>query len=310
MRHHRIELEGPGATGIVVKAKLLRSVLDVVIEASQQAVRLRTQGRSRARGALPHWIDAATDFEVRITEGSTVLEVQAPTLLEVDPDQFAQGKLFPEIDPEYSSLDYMVDAVEAALSGDQRAELYDAGLLETVGRLGSVFGQGIATVTFVTESRSRGAVRLTPDALPHFRNLEATIPPPRQVKAAGYLDGIRHSDHTFSLRLRGEARALRGVAKEDHRRDLQEMWGKAALVSGLAYFTASGGIQRIEAKRIKAASDRDLQVWSMPEPVALVGSVARFRVEQGPRSGLGAILGRWPGDESDEEIAEALERMS
>jgi hypothetical protein len=33
-------------------------------------------------------------------------------------------------------------------------------------------------------------------------------------------------------------------------------------------------------------------------------------VPQGPRSGINAIFGRWPGDESDEEIMEALERLS
>ncbi|MBI3099532.1 MAG: hypothetical protein HYY93_15095 [Planctomycetes bacterium] len=31
---------------------------------------------------------------------------------------------------------------------------------------------------------------------------------------------------------------------------------------------------------------------------------------QGPKTGLNAIFGRWPGTESDEEVAAALEDMS
>jgi hypothetical protein len=31
---------------------------------------------------------------------------------------------------------------------------------------------------------------------------------------------------------------------------------------------------------------------------------------QGPRSGMAAIMGRWPGDETEKEIHEALECIS
>ena len=40
------------------------------------------------------------------------------------------------------------------------------------------------------------------------------------------------------------------------------------------------------------------------------GAPQDFRVPQGPQSGLNAIIGKWPGDESDDEIAKALERLS
>jgi hypothetical protein len=35
-----------------------------------------------------------------------------------------------------------------------------------------------------------------------------------------------------------------------------------------------------------------------------------FRQPQGPRSGVNAIIGRWPGDETEEEIASALLELS
>ena len=36
----------------------------------------------------------------------------------------------------------------------------------------------------------------------------------------------------------------------------------------------------------------------------------RLRMPQGARSGMAAIMGRWPGDETEEEIEQALERVS
>ena len=37
---------------------------------------------------------------------------------------------------------------------------------------------------------------------------------------------------------------------------------------------------------------------------------ATFWQPQGPHSGVNAIIGRWPGDETDEQIAAALEELS
>jgi uncharacterized protein (DUF433 family) len=37
---------------------------------------------------------------------------------------------------------------------------------------------------------------------------------------------------------------------------------------------------------------------------------AGLRQPQGSRSGVNAVIGRWPGEESDEEIAAALRELS
>ena len=311
MRTHKIELKGPGACGTVVNARLLRTVLGVLIDGSQQAVRLRTQGRSKARGSLPKWIDAATEFQVEISEGSTVLEVQAPTLFEADPDGFSQQQLFPEVDPHLTTIDYLAEAAEAAMGGEEHADLYDRGLLSTLRKLDGVFRYGVDSVRIDRHQDGQVEhVRLTHRALTEFTRLEARIPHPQQVKATGYLDTIRHSDHTFTLKAPGEAKPLKGVADEQHVTTLADLWGKSVLVSGLAHFTAGGRVQRIEAETIAAATDRDLKFWTVPEPVRRPLPAIDLRVEQGPRSGLASILGKWPGDESDDVISEALEKMS
>lgn len=44
-----------------------------------------------------------------------------------------------------------------------------------------------------------------------------------------------------------------------------------------------------------------------PEPELPLAE--RLRVEQTPETGLGAIMGKWPGDETDEQIREGLEGL-
>src|ERR1044071_8113051 len=104
MTKRRIKLSGPGAKGVVVNATLLRDLLTLVIDGSQRALRMRTEGRSTARGTLPRWISAAGEMDVQILPGSTVLEIDAPTLMEADPQEFGQSSLFPEVDPELTGI--------------------------------------------------------------------------------------------------------------------------------------------------------------------------------------------------------------
>jgi hypothetical protein len=78
METRRLKLEGPNLRGRKVNGPLLREILALVIDGSQKALRLRTQGRSAARGTPPTWIAAATEFMLQIEKGSTILEIESP----------------------------------------------------------------------------------------------------------------------------------------------------------------------------------------------------------------------------------------
>jgi hypothetical protein len=123
------------------------------------------------------------------------------------------------------------------------------------------------------------------------------------------LDEIRHSDRGFTLVL-GSGDSIRGVLVEGDPAVLASFFGRAAVVEGLAQFRPSGAPLRIEAELIEAADDRDLDVWSQPHR-PLWGAAAAVR-EVRPRrgGGIAAIVGTWPGGESDDEIFAVLEEMS
>lgn len=128
---------------------------------------------------------------------------------------------------------------------------------------------------------------------------------------AGKLETIRHSDRAFTL-VPSSGEVLRGIATEQiNPSELASLFGKPALVSGLAKFRPSGSVLRVEAERIEAAAPTDISLWSdLPRPFARVLDARTLRKPQGPDSGLAAIFGKWPGTESDEEILRALEEMS
>ncbi len=116
----------------------------------------------------------------------------------------------------------------------------------------------------------------------------------------------------FTLILESGAQ-VRGVVAGD-RVDLPALgwlWGQEAVVTGVAKFRPSGSVLRIEAERIERADARDLSLWGAePRPIFDVLDERALRQPQGPRSGVNAIVGRLGDVESDDDIIEALNRLS
>jgi len=311
MLTRKVKLEGPAAEGDRLGAATIRQVLAVLIDGSQRALRLRLQGRSTARGAPPAWIVAAADFDVRLRAGSTVIEIGTPTLAEAAPDQFAQGSLFTEVDGRRPAIDYLFESLEAALEGEAQSPLFDGPLLECMADLDSVFAAGVDTIEFETPlNRSTSTRVMRRSDAAGFRDLAHRIPRPQQVRLVGKLDMIRDSDRTFQLRVLGAGGPIKGIAHADD--DLTRLFAEEVLVSGTAYFAANGTIQRIEADGpLRRPSPQERAIFTTPpRPVAGPMSAARLRAPQGPKSGLNAIFGKWPGEQSDEELAAALDELS
>jgi hypothetical protein len=65
---------------------------------------------------------------------------------------------------------------------------------------------------------------------------------------------------------------------------------------------------RLTGSRAKGAR---LSVLSMePKPLFPTLDTRALHRSQGPKSGVAAVFGRWPGDESDEEVEALLAEMS
>lgn len=140
-------------------------------------------------------------------------------------------------------------------------------------------------------------------------HLIRSTPEPQRARVSGTLDTIRHSDRMFTLLLEG-GKAAKGIAEGVAAAQLAELFGQSVVVSGTAVFRPSGSLLRIEAEAVEPAGS-DSAAWArVPVPLFQVMDAPSFRQPQGPRSGVNAIIGRWPGDESDEEIAAALRELS
>lgn len=135
------------------------------------------------------------------------------------------------------------------------------------------------------------------------------MPADQRVRVAGKLDLLKHSSRIFALIM--PAGELRGVvvADADFTR-LGQLLGQQVIVSGTAKFRPSGKVLRVDAEQIVAA-EGDTTPWEVaPQPLFSDLETRSLRVPQGATSGVAALFGQWPGDESDEDFERAVRELS
>lgn len=312
MLNYTLLLHGYKGAGEGLPGALLRDLLDAVDRGAKGAVRLRLEGRSSVKGGFPPaWVNEAAAFRMAgFHRGTPGIELRIPSLLEALPQRFAQADLFPPVDPGDSALTLMGRSLGEALSGNEDSDAYDPPLLRSFEEFREVFRHGVGAVEIRNSQPDHPSVTVTPEGIRTVQRLHRQTPRSQRVRIAGKVDAIRHSNRAFTLVLQtGEQ--IRGVLAEGEPDVLAPFFGRMVVVSGVAQFRPSGSLLRVDADLLQAAADQDLALWSQaPRPVFGTVNPREMRRPQGPRSGLNAIIGRWPGDESDEEILALLEEMS
>jgi len=298
MSKYSITLKGPNTKGTAISGALLSELLQVVVAGTKGALRLRFDGRSTARGSEPAWLKKAGDFTfLGLSEGSTVLELDCPPVNETAPERFAQLQLFENSDPNLSAYDLFQRALKDAAEGRRDTDTFDDALLGKIAQLNTIFENGIESIDFRNGSVAT-QFSITEKEVETVKQLQSTIPSPQQVRIAGKVDTIRHSDRMFVLILKNDD-TVRGVATESVTDNLAGFFGREVIIGGLAVFRPSGSLLRIEASQISFPSaEENMDFWSKA-PKPLSAQFSSLRKPQTNSNGLNAIWGKWPSEDQN-----------
>ena len=303
-----VRLVGEQARGARIAGSVLGEITDVLVDATRGALRQRVEGRSTAPGTVPAWLEAAAEFDViGLEAGSTVLVIEAKRLMDVAPALFSQEALFEPVDSSETAFDLMEQTFALAAAGRSDSDLFDQALLSIFRRFERILSSGFTSIEVTNGDHP--PVVIDSDSIAAVDRLIHSTPPPQRARVSGTLETIRHSDRMFTLLLES-GKSVKGIANELAAKQLAEQFGQSVVVAGTAVFRASGALLRIEADSIEPAGS-DAAVWArVPTPLFRIMDTVSLREPQGPRSGVNAVIGQWPGDESDEEIATALRELS
>lgn len=308
MTDHEIRIIGTAAAGDRVDMRALEIALRGLLDGATKAVRLHAEGRSTATAPLPAWVveGAACQFRPVPSSGDRVFAFK------VEDRPLAESALrqLDWIEPakhSKSGIDLFEDALEAALQDEADSDLLDDGMIGAFKKLGEIFRWRVESIQVVNGR----TVEFTPAGLQKIEARKRRTPRPQHVRVAGKLEGLRHTKHRFLLALE-DGSTVAGIAESVPDDELAKLFGRQVVVEGTAYFHPTGKTQRLEATRLAPATELDLQLFtSRPRPLSGEGApLVRPKPLKPGENWLDNIWGKWPGDETDEEIAEIIKEFS
>ena len=270
---------------------------------------MAVQGRSVAKGGRPIWLSVASDIRFVGISGKneTMLHFEAPSMGEAVPKLYEQKEFWSEPPARNSTGFEILSAVLSDIIRIQRdSDRYDKPLLNRVAGLGKVLN-GEFQELVINGKSAKESVKIDRTTIEITRQLEVEVPESREVMVVGRLDMIRHSTRGFEVKLDDGSNA-RGILLEGEMERLASLFNKEVLVQGLAIYRPSGRLLRIDAKEVSEGEGISRSYSRIPFPLARPSESAALRVRQSPGTGVGAFYGIWPGDETDKELLEALER--
>lgn len=312
---HKIRLQSDQQFGNRLPPLPIGYLLVEIPLSVREAISMALRNRSSVQGRRPAWLNRAADvrFVGHQGNGDTTLLFEAPALGEAAAEIYRQQSLFSEMrpDPQDTGFDLLSDIVTDIHQQNSDSEHFDSPLLNRITRFQRVFKRSpFCEVDFTSRRYTESSpVRLTLAIIESARRLLGRTPAPQRVRLVGKLDGIEASTQRFSILL-DTGEKVSGVFPEEQSDGMQTLWRQRVLVLGTAVYRASGRLLRIDAEEVKSGENEASLFSRLPTPPHAKLDVTKFQKLQGRRSGMAAIMGQWPGDETDEEVEAALERLS
>jgi hypothetical protein len=315
MTEHNIDLQGPGCFGKYARPEAIGAVLARVKPTILETVRMGFLQSSRPIGRPLKELRAVSDIryggQSKGPHGSTRLHFRAPAFSQAAPRLFEQGLLFDDnMNASDTAFDLVGDLLLDVRAKEKESERFDSDLLKRVADFDFALRKGIEVIEFgghrLDDAKEKPFVNNAVTAA--ARIMFEETPRPKRVRITGKFDMIRASDRVFELLLR-DGRKVRAVWAEPNVVPLKDFLTQDVVIEGQAIFRPSGSLLRIDTSAITAAKQTDYLFSELPQPASRRLETRGLTKSQTSTTGINAIWGIWPGDETEEELIASVRKV-
>ena len=263
---YSLRVHGLPTSDGTIPVRALVDFLAGLTHCAEKGLRLVVEGASVRAGRPPAWLEAATNFTLAgLASGSTVLEIEAPTLGDLLGEQVLQGDFWlPPPEPDETALSVVSRSIGDTTAENIESDYYDAGVLKSILELKSFF-RGRERVELISDQRANENIELSLESVEKAERLKIRTPEPRTLLVSGLLNRIEHSERRFQLVL-GDGKSVSGRIDEEFMttEGLRENWGRKVTVRGIVHFRPSGRLQMIAAQEIRPMAPGEEVFEAMP----------------------------------------------
>lgn len=266
---HTVRLQGFDLENGKISFSLLTRLSERLIRLSESSLLSLVEGNSTIkRGKQAEWLSRSLDFQLSgITQGSTILEIEAPilkqTITNIQISMFSDHSI--DDIAKTSALGLGVIAFNQALSGKLNSSLLDKHLLKEMRQFGTLLNKKGATIEI--DARKKGkSIELRKESIEKIKSIEEKTPPSIKTKVTGVLDMLKHSNNQLELIV--DEKRIRAILTDRLRiNDLKEFLGTVVTVTGTAHYSPLGNITSLEIVGFKEVDKKEKYFEHLPHPL-------------------------------------------
>ncbi|MCK4766215.1 MAG: hypothetical protein KAW12_28730 [Candidatus Aminicenantes bacterium] len=306
---YKINILGLKTRQGAISISALKEIADAILKSSDRTLRLFVEGKSTKRGKSPSWLKKTLDFTITgIKTGSTVLELEAPLLGETLPEPHLPPKLWENfIKPDDTAISLLSKSFSDAAAENMESDYFDVGVLNALLSFNSITTKYAEEVRISSKTKTKDNFKINGEVIQKIKKIKIETPKPNTIAISGFFNLIEHSSRKFQLKL-GDSGNLEGTMDPLFAdfENMRNLWGKKVTIKGKAHYKPSGKLRSIEAQLIKPFEPGDEVLQHIPANRDGFKFTEEFLKEKNSNRALKKTWGKWPGDESIEELLAAL----
>jgi hypothetical protein len=236
------------------------------------------------------------------------------TILTLDADNFQNIPMQLDLFKEKQALNTLtpmalvIQSFTAALSDDDDKNMLDEPLIDELLRFKKFFQTDTEKVLFTNRS-TIPEIEFSRKEIDKIESLFRTIPQPQKKVVAGIIDEMKFSREQVILTTTDNKKIVVIVAK-DLFGDLKDFFGKEIAINGMAHFKPGGQLSHIKMQGFAESNDRLKMMFSKKPHKMTAQQQIAMQLRQGKKANpVDEIIGKWPGEETDEEFEQMLKAL-
>jgi len=279
-----------------------------ITEIAKGALQIRLQGFSAERGRKPERITNALKIKLAdLKPGSTILELECELFsesLKGHQGNAFNPKILNEL-PNQTPMSLVIDSFRQALNYNEEVGELDKALLKKLKQFEKIFDSDDETVTIA----NRGSIpdlKLKKKDFQKIQILEESIPEPQEVLINGIVDELKYTKSRVSI-VTKEGLVNGILSDELEPEDISKYWGKELTIAGTAHYLPGGKMSFLYIEKLFEPSETDRYFSKSSKKETVEQQIQRQQKNLKNHNFLSEIVGQWPGDESIDEILNALD---
>lgn len=305
---YEIKLSGINEDDGKIDLPRLALLAQSISEIAKGALQIRLLGISNERGKKTERITNALRISLSdLKKGSTVLELECEPFKKTLEGQ--QGNAFDteilEKLPDQTPMSLVVESFNDALDYNEGNSHLDKPLLKRLKSFEKVF---ISSDEFVSIANQGSIPELTlrKKDFKKIQTLEESIPEPQEIIINGIVDELKYSKSRISVAT--DEGMVSGILSDDFEpAEISKYWGKKLTIAGTAHYLPGGRMSFLFIERIFEPTEADKYFSRTSKKETTEQQILRQQKQLKHANHLSEIVGEWPGDESIDEILNALD---